>query len=103
MLFITLRLSHSGGDKKSEQYKEKSVVANFPPPIELETVKPIKTTRQELSKIAKVSHDTIAKVKVMEKAFDIIRGYMPEGYCFTIKIKSSKSIKRIGLSVICNR
>jgi len=61
------RLSQSGGDKKSEQYKEKSAVQISAPPIEVDTVKLIETTRQELAKIARVSHDTIAKVKVIEQ------------------------------------
>jgi len=53
--------------KHSEQYKEDMKEQISAPLPEIETVKPIESTRQELAKIAKVSHDTIAKVKVIEQ------------------------------------
>jgi len=53
--------------KHTEQYKEDVKEQISAPLPEIETVKPIETTRQELAKIAKVSHDTIAKVKVIEQ------------------------------------
>lgn len=53
--------------KHTEQYKEDAKEQKSAPLLEIETVKPIETTRQELAKIAKVSHDTITKVKKIEE------------------------------------
>lgn len=50
----------SGGDRKSAEYQE-SVMQKSAEPIS-----PV-TTRQELAKVAGVSHDTIAKVERIEE------------------------------------
>ncbi len=57
------KLSLGGGDRKSEEYKEKSPLPNLANPIE-----PI-DTREEIAKLAGVSHGTLDKVReVLEKA-----------------------------------
>jgi len=53
-------LSLGGGDRKSDEYKERSPLQNSVNPII-----PV-NTQKELAKMADVSHDTIAKMKVIE-------------------------------------
>ena len=58
----------SGGDRKSSRYKS----------VPLNSAEPIKTvdTREEVAKAAKVSNDTVSKVKKINKAIDA--GLVPE-------------------------
>lgn len=63
----------SGGDRKSAEYQE-SVMQKSAEPIS-----PV-TTRQELAKVAGVSHDTIAKVeKIEQKAPEAVKKQLRTG------------------------